>query len=233
MCFNLRPSFSTTPLPKLFPLPAVMQFGANFNRSKIIDDMEPETTEYSLAYFYCNYKEDQRRDPASIARSLVKQLCLRTPGVGSSSSFPAAVLALYQQRKRDSDLRRTLSIDECKNLLIELSTGFLRTTIIVDALDECDPETRGTLCDLLAHVVSSSKRVKVFITSRDEGDLRAKFEDSPNVYIQERDNSADINCYIEAEIKACIDTKKLLGGIVSVGLQKEVIDALQLGAHGM
>lgn len=210
-----------------------MRFNANVDRSKILDDMEPKTTKYSLAYFYCNYKEDQRRDPASIARSLVKQLCLRTPGVESSPSCPKAVLALYRDREKNADLQRTLSIVECTDLLVELSTGFLRTTIIVDALDECDSETRSQLCDLLALVVSSSNRVKVFITSRDEGDLRAKFEESPNVYIQERDNSGDINCYIEAEIKACINGKKLLGGKVSVGLQKEVIDALQSGAHGM
>lgn len=195
--------------------------------------MAPETTEYSLAYFYCNYKEDQRRDPASIARSLVKQLCLRTPGIGSASSFPALVLALYDKRKADADLGRTLSIGECKDLLIGLSTGFLRTTIIVDALDECDPETRGKLCDLLAQVVSSSKRVKVFVTSRDEGDLRTKFEDNPNVYIQERDNSSDINCYIEAEIKACIKRKTLLNGEVRLDLQTQIVDALQSGAQGM
>lgn len=206
---------------------------ADFYRSKIVDEMEPKSTEHSLAYFYCNYKEDQRRDPASIARSLVKQLCLRTPGVGSSSSFPEAVLAVYKNRQKKSDLKRALSIDECKDLLIGLSTGFLRTTIIVDALDECDQETRGKLCDLLADVVSSSKRVKVFITSRDEGDMRVKFEDSPNVYIQERDNSTDINCYIETEIEACVKAKRLLRGNASMDLQNEVIDALKQGAHGM
>lgn len=195
--------------------------------------MHPKSTEHSLAYFYCNYKEDQRRDPASIARSLVKQLCLRTPGIGSSSSFPAPVLDLYNKRKADADLRRTLSIGECEELLIALSAGFLRTTIIVDALDECDPDTRGRLCDLLAQVVSSSKRVKVFITSRDEGDLRVKFEDSPNVYIQERDNSSDVNCYIEAEIKGCIKAKTLLRGKVDLELQQQIIDALQFGAQGM
>lgn len=195
--------------------------------------MEPKTTEYSLAYFYCNYKEDQRRDPASIVRSLVKQLCLRTPGIGSSSSFPDPVLSLYNKRKADADLSNTLSINECKDLLIRLSAGFRRTTIIVDALDECDPDTRGKLCDLLTDVVSSSMGVKIFITSRDDGDLRTKFEESPNVYIQERDNSDDINCYIEGEIKACIKAKVLLGGKVSLDLEKHIIDALQLGAHGM
>lgn len=183
----------------------------DLSRSKIIDDMKPET-QCSLAYFYCNYKEDQQSDPASILRSLVKQLCLM-----SRSGFPEPVLSIYRKRKSEADLTNLLSVSECKDLLITLSTGFLRTTIVIDALDECDPDTRGSLCDVLEQTVSSSKTpiqgtIKVFITSRNDGDLRRRFEGSPNVYIQERDSSKDINLYIEAEIEACIRRKELLGG---------------------
>lgn len=51
----------------------------DFDRSQIIDLMEPAYNEFSLAYFYCNYGEAGRRDPASILRSIVKQLCLQSP----------------------------------------------------------------------------------------------------------------------------------------------------------
>lgn len=194
--------------------------------------MEPETN-CALAYFYCNYKEDQRRDPAMILRSLIKQLCLQR-----EPAFPVSVSSIYNKRNKDADLSNLLSVAESKQLLIALSEGFQRTIIIVDALDECDPYTRGSLCDVLADLVSSTLRlnqnpVKVFITSRDDADLRKKFEASPNVYIQARDNSEDINQFIRTELRACISRKELLDGVVEVELERRIVLALESGAHGM
>lgn len=61
----------------------------------------------------------------------------------------------------------------------------------------CDPSTRGGLCDVHEQIVSSSATlVKIFITSRNESDLSRRFECSPNVIIQDRDNADDINLYI-------------------------------------
>lgn len=208
------------------------QFSADFNRSRIVDYMEPQSKDHALAYFYCNFKESQRRDPAIIVRSLVKHLCAGIPG-----SFPEPVSNIYKERKHKADLSNPLSIEECQSILVRLSAGFLRTTIIVDALDECDRQTRVRLCNLLTNVVSSSLTkgniIKVFVTSRDDGDIRMKFENTPNIYIQERDNSVDINRYIEQEIRSCIINKELLGGGPSLDLQEQIIDTLQAGAHGM
>lgn len=209
----------------------------DLDRSKIIDNTEAQAKgpEHALAYFYCNYKEDQRRDPASILRSLIKQLCLESPGDGSS--FPEPVLSVYRERKKKADLDHLLNVQESKNLLLKISAGFLRTTIVIDALDECDPDTRGTLFDVLGDLVSESSPkgnpLKAFVTSRDDGDLRAKFENTPNVYIQERDNSSDINQYIKSEIQSCIKAKRLLRGKVSVDLEGQIIRALEEGARGM
>lgn len=210
------------------------QLFADFNRSKIIDEAKSRTLNegYALAYFYCNYKEEKRRDPASILRSVVKQLCLMSPGDGSG--FPDPVLSIYNKRKHDGDLSNHLSVEESRNLLIALSAGFLCTTIVIDALDECDASTRGSLFDVLDDIMSSKgNAVKAFVTSRDDGDLRRKFEDRPNVFIQERDNLGDINHYIKTEIVDCISQKKLLGGNVSAELQGRIIEALQAGARGM
>lgn len=205
----------------------------NFVSTKIIDDVKHdiETNGRSLAYFYCHYGDPQRRDPGAILRSLVKQLCVQSP----QSKLPAPVLSIYDKRKTAGDLSNLLSIDESKDLLLELCTGFSHSTIIVDALDECDAKTRGRLFDILQHVVSASTdtRVKAFVTSRDDADLRKKFSGSPHIYIQERDNSGDINTYITAEIDACIAEKKLLDGAIGSELRGQIIHALEKGARGM
>lgn len=192
--------------------------------------MEPKQKEHSLAYFYCNYKEAGRRDPASILRALVKQLCLMSP----EETFPAPMLSIYKRRKKDADLSNLLSVDEIKFLLVDLSAGFLQTTIVIDALDECDRDTRGIIFDVLEHVMSAPKNpVKIFVTSRDDGDLRRRLENSPNVYIQEGDNSNDICRYIDSEIHICIKTGKLLEGEVDDTLKAHIIEALRKGARGM
>lgn len=212
------------------------QSGTKLNRCNVIEELEPDTdnSKFPLAYFYCNYTEDERRDPASILRSLVKQLCIVSPSLDTGSTIPEAVLSIYGEREKKADLRHPLTVAECKTILIALSAGFLRTTIIIDALDECHADTRGALFHALEHVVSSSANpVKVFVTSRDYADLRKQFENSPNVYIQERDNSSDINQYIRTEIDARIQSKELLHGLVDPDFKKVIVLALEAGARGM
>lgn len=170
-----------------------------------------------------------------ILRSLVKQLCLQCPIPEAASSLPEPILSIYDQRTAKADLSNPLSVEECQDILVKLSAGFLRTTIVIDALDECHAETRGTLFRALELVISSSKRnpVKVFVTSRDYADIRRRFEKLPNVYIQERDNSGDINHYIKTEIDARLERKELLDGNIGLDLKNRIVEALEAGAHGM
>lgn len=156
---------------------------------------------------------------------------MQSPGDG----FPEPVLTIYNQRVEDANLTSLLSIEESKRLLIALSAGFLRTTLIIDALDECDTQTRAKLFNIIEGVVALSKRnpVKAFITSRDDGDVRRKFKNSPNVYIEKQDNSSDIKHYNETEIEACIHREDILDGNVSRALQGRIVSALEAGAHGM
>lgn len=193
--------------------------------------METSTTGDSLAYFYCNYKEEQRRDPSFILRSLIKQLCLRSP----ESNLPEPVLKSYDLRKRAADFAHLLNVKECELLLIELSSGFPRTTIVLDALDECDPKSRGSLFDVLDAVVggATANPVKVFVTSRDDADLRKRFAARPEVYIQERDNSVDIGKFIRTEVQKCIKNRDLLEGDVNDKLKERVVATLEAGARGM
>jgi hypothetical protein len=43
--------------------------------------------------------------------------------------------------------------------------------IVVDALDECDSDTRWELVEALESITESASLVKVFVSSREEGDL--------------------------------------------------------------
>lgn len=66
---------------------------------------------------------------------------------------------------------------ESKNLLIELSTGFQQTTILIDAIDECDEHTRGILLDVQEFLERSAPNlIKTFITSRGDGLTRRRLD---------------------------------------------------------
>ncbi|KAI5837913.1 hypothetical protein DFP73DRAFT_580864, partial [Morchella snyderi] len=203
--------------------------GKTFLSSNVIDLMSPKYNEHCIAYFYCNYKESGRREPESILRSIVKQICLQSP----TSSLPEPLLSIYRQRVKDNDLGRNLDIGEIKDLLVKLCGGFLQTAIVIDALDECYEETRRKILDILKHMLDPTLNAKIFVTSRNDADLRRALEGSPDVFIQERDNTEDINLYINSEIEVCVGERRFLCGNISDQLKKRITEKLREKAHGM
>lgn len=70
-------------------------------------------------------------------------------------------------------------------------------TIIIDALDECDPVERYNLFESLDKIVEhSSNVVKVFLTSRADGDIVCRLNNTPNIYIDAQKNKLDIQRFI-------------------------------------
>lgn len=200
-------------------------------RSFIIDTFRDKKRDGdALAYFYCNYKEDERRDPECILRSIVKQLST----VRSRSALPEPLVALYRKRKRDGFKAGPPQIGESKSLILGLAEAYKQTVIVIDALDECEKETRHKLLSVLQCVLSESKGlVKVFVTSRDDDDIVLHLDGLPNVYIRSSDNYSDIYNYITTEVEKRIREKKILRGFVTQALKELIISTLVEGAYGM
>lgn len=198
--------------------------------SKVIDEFQPSpNTDHALAYFYCNYREETRRDPASVLRALVKQLCL----VGQSTELPQAVLLTYEKREAMGHGSGPLHLDESRDLIVALSAGYSQTTIVIDALDECNRDTRRGLFHILTHIVQSTTHVRIFLTGRNDGDIQKMLYDFPSHYLDATDNSGDIETYVTSEISRCSDEGLLLDGQIDPILQSEIIQALKNGANGM
>lgn len=205
------------------------------NRSKIIDDFKLElsakqhrsdTNQEALAYFYCNYREEARRDPTSIFRTLVKQLCVvNREEIGS---LPESVLSIYW--KQQSDGSGPLDLNHSRDLIVGLSARFSQTTIIIDALDECNRETRIDLFRMLKNILNSTMHIRIFLTGRCDGDIHQLLDDFPSHYIEACDNTADIKTYINAEIERCFQELRIPQDLK---LKSEIISALVNGANGM
>jgi hypothetical protein len=185
-----------------------------------------------LAFFYCtrNAAEPERADPREVLRSLVRQLSCLKPGL----PIMEPITTMYKERdERGFDITK-LTLEECLKLLIELTGLYPSTTILLDALDECDPDTRHELLQALDDLIQNSTGlVKIFVSSRDDKDIVWRLRDSPNLYVQAGDNSEDIERFVRFEVERSINRRMLLGGEVSDELRHAVINTLISGAQGM
>jgi hypothetical protein len=116
--------------------------------------------------------------------------------------------------------------------LIEL---YPQTTVIIDAMDECDPMTRLELLQALENVLQvSSSLVKVFVSSRDDQDIVLRLSDYPNLEIDSQRNSDDIARFVKDEVEKLIQARKLLRySNCQAEMKKLVIDKVIEGAAGM
>lgn len=93
---------------------------------------------------------------------------------------------LYKQKVKDSlGLPPTdpLTLDETIQLLLEIFE-LNPVTIVIDALDECNPSERYHLLSALdITFTDSGSLVKVFVSSRNDGDIVCRLENSPNIFI--------------------------------------------------
>lgn len=177
----------------------------------------------ALAYFYCDRNQTSRQEPVSVLRSFVRQLSTTRTG---DAMLPPLV-CVYQQKKRTGFASGPLDMKECEDLLLRYVDTYPQTTLVLDALDECDQKTRKHLITALDRIVAqSSKPIKIFISSRPDSDIKDRFEIGPNVGIQATDNQDDIAKFVAAAIE---DRRKKL----SSKLKQDIVDTLLAKSLGM
>ena len=102
--------------------------------------------------------------------------------------FPRAVL---------SRMRRRISVQECVELLIEITNIHRQTIWVIDALDEChDPYELLDQLDTIQSKTSSS--LNIFISSRHS--IQTPNRLALALVIQHFKSSSDISAFIEGEI---------------------------------
>jgi ankyrin repeat protein len=182
----------------------------------------------AFAYFYFNRNDSSRRSPPAALCSLVRQLSVLT----SDRGLPQALVQLYYGKKQR---QRELAEDclheaDAAHLLRQLAEVFPQTTLVLDALDECDSETRLSLVNLLDELVRSAGRpVKIFISSRLDEDIRQRYKRRPNLAIRAVDNQDDIARYVKATMAGRPDWS----GKVSHSLRQEIVQTLMDRSEGM
>lgn len=162
--------------------------------------------------------------------TIVKQLSSPQDGL----PLRKEIISAYEARKQSGVSSKSLAFQESLDLIISLANTYLHTTIVVDALDECDPENRKRFLYSLQTIINdSSSLVKIFVSSRDDSDIVLQLKDVPNISIEAKDNEKDIQKFIQQEVTRCIKDKELLRGEVDEKLKEKIIASLTNGSQGM
>jgi len=124
----------------------------------------------SLAFFYCDFREDQKRHCCGLLSSLLVQLCQQ------SDAYCDALSAFYLAHRCGSQHASDTELAQClKHLLAlpEQSTAY----IVIDALDECPiaaglPSPREEVLRFVQELVRLHiASMRICVTSRPKADI--------------------------------------------------------------
>ena len=124
----------------------------------------------SLAFFYCDFREDQKRHRRGLLSSLLVQLCQQ------SDIYHDGLAKFYLAHRNGSQHASDTELAQCLNHLLAIP-GQATTYIVIDALDECPIMTglsspREEVLSFVDELVKLQvPNMRICVTSRPETDI--------------------------------------------------------------
>jgi hypothetical protein len=183
-----------------------------------------------LAFFYCDFRDDPKKDRRGLLSSLLLQLC------DQSDSYSAILSSFYSSHRSGTQGPTDKALAQCLNEMLK-SPGQAPVYIVLDALDECSntsaaPSPREKVLMFVKDLVDSRfPNLHICVTSRPESDIKVVLDplDFHSVSIHgERGQRQDIDDYI----KSFVDTDSRMQHWKAADKQL-VIDVLTKKADGM
>jgi hypothetical protein len=200
--------------------------------STIIEDIDAmrKAGLASLAFFYCDFREDQKRGLRGLLSSLLVQLCHQ------SDSYCDMLFNFYSEHAKGSRHPSDEALAECLKNLLKLP-GQAPVYLIVDALDEC-PNTdavtspRDEVLNLIEDLIKSQiPNLRICVTSRPEADIKVVLDPLISHSVSLHDESGQ-KIDIEEYIKSVINTDRK-NRMWRAEDKQLVIDVLTKKADGM
>jgi hypothetical protein len=158
----------------------------------------------SLAFFYCDFREDQKKDLRGLLSSLLVQLC------DQADSYYDMVFEFYTEHDDGSREPSEDALARCLKDLLRLP-GQAPVYLIVDALDECPntstiPSPRAKVLNLMEEFIKSQfSNLRICVTSRPETDIKVVLDRLLFRSVSLHDESGqkeDINDYIKSAVNS-------------------------------
>ena len=197
--------------------------------SLVIDDMlhslDRQQNNEALAYFYCDRNQVDRQNSVSILRSFVRQLSMTRDG----GAIQTSAVQLYKKKRQKGFASGDLDKEECVDLLLQHVNAYPQTTLILDALDECEHNLE--IIKVFDHLICVSlKPIKIFISSRPDENIKERFEKGPNVSIKATDNQDDIAKFVNEKLGEDDENRRTK---LSSNLKETIIAVLLSKSQGM
>lgn len=202
--------------------------GKTYLTSTVIDRIQDQLSNTpkneGFAFFYCDKSEPRRAQPLSILQSIVRQLSTTAKNPESTQK---KLCELYNKCRNAGS---AFSMEQCKEQIQASLDIYEKTTIVIDAMDECNPDTRDELIDALNSFISQSNKrhVKVFISSRPDPDIEVQLQNTPNIGINASDNKGDVQKYLNVELDKLAKKAPFIGR-----LKAKILDTLLERCQGM
>ncbi|KAK8132153.1 ankyrin [Apiospora kogelbergensis] len=174
----------------------------------------------AFAFFFCDYKESATQNLSNILSSIALQLALQ-----KDEAFDR-LQAYYGQLHPKNGLPREVEPDQLMELIQDMSRLFDGTSIVIDALDECDANMRGVARGLV-RVANESHNLSVALFSREIVDISDELE----AHFQKLEIAArneDLERYISNQMMMRTSLSKL-----DAEESLEIRERLLGKAHGM
>jgi hypothetical protein len=156
----------------------------------------------SLAFFYFDFREDEKSDLRGLLSSLLVQLCHQ------SDSYSRILSSFYSEHADGSQHPSDNALVQCLKNMLEVP-GQAPVYLIVDGLDECSntsamPSPREKVLMLLEDLIDSQlPNLRICVTSRPEIDIKVALEHLTFRSISLHDESEqrkDIGDYIRSVV---------------------------------
>ena len=186
----------------------------------------------SLAFFYCDFRDDQKKDRRGLLSSLLVQL-------GEQSDNYSAILSKFYEAHRRGSQQSHASDSELADCLKDMLKlpGQATVYIVIDALDECPIATgsqfpREEVLEIVEGLVKSEiPNLRICVTSRPEADILSILE--PLAFRSVSLHSEDGQVHDIAEyVKSFVDSDREMQRWKATDKQL-VIEVLAKKANGM
>ncbi|KFZ17155.1 hypothetical protein V502_04720 [Pseudogymnoascus sp. VKM F-4520 (FW-2644)] len=209
--------------PQLFFITGSPGIGKTMMSTFLVDELQKKVERApgkSLAYFFCDDKDQDRKTPIAILRSLIWQILLQRN-------------ELFDNIKADFDAQGNTIVESFSTLwrILECMLRDERAGevfILIDALD--DESIRNELLICIRGLFQSSPTAqagnfKFFVTSRPEGDILEELGDvGTRLLMNSASVNDDLSKYIDSEVDRLAERKKYslrVKAMVATVLKKE------------
>ncbi|KAJ6563613.1 ankyrin repeat-containing domain protein [Mycena vulgaris] len=181
-------------------------------------DLESHGSIASVAVLYLNYKETDAQSPSNLLAGLWRQLVVDQP-------ISSAVERLYSKHRE----RRTRpSLEEVHAILRNTVSGYYKTFIIVDAVDEYPEEQRDVL---VRGLLALGPTVNLMLTSRPHVKIDHLVGDTDIKTLNIRATEDDIRRHVDGHIFKSSRLSKHIKN--SPGLRQEIESKIIQRSDGM